>query len=287
VIARCLLMRAQMEFWRGRCAAARGIAEQLRPRASSLRAMLRRQLAIMYGADLVFGSASPDEAEEIIGIGRSLVGNSLFGRITELHLTAIVHAYRDEPAEFDATTTELNRIWEDMGDPAHRFIHGQGLAEALRWLGRFDEANVELWRTKKRLDAQGETSFNATITALLAVVECEQGRDEEAAKLLREAWPMTSEDDFAAHAQCRWTDAWLAAKQGRHAQAITTLDEAVAVLEGSDYLNMHADTYRYRGEVFRLAGDEERAQAAFAHAFEFWDRKGNLAAARTLRARLV
>jgi tetratricopeptide (TPR) repeat protein len=287
VIARCLLMRAQMEFWRGHCAAARTIAEQLRPRASSLRAMLRRQLALMFGSDLVFGSATPDEAGEIIDIGRSLMGDSLMGRITELHLTAIVHAYRDEPAEFDATATELDRIWEDMGDPGHRFIYGQGLAEALRWLGRFDEAKVELGRTKERLDAQGETSFNSTITALLAVIECERGHDEEAAAFLREAWPMTSEDDFAAQAQCRWTDAWLAAKQGRHAEAIATLDEALAVLEGSDYLNMHADTHRYRGEVFRLADDGERAQAAFAHAFELWDRKGNEAAARTLRDRLA
>jgi predicted negative regulator of RcsB-dependent stress response len=285
-IARCQLMRALMEFWRGHCATARSMAAQLHPRASSLRLMLRRQLAFLHSADLIFGAATPDEVDGIVATVRSLMGDSVLGRINELHLIAIAHAYGNEVDGFEESVAEFDRIWHDLGDPAQRYIYGQGQAEALRWLGRLGDAEIQLLKIKERLDARHETSFNATITALLALVACEHGRDDDAARLVREARSMTSDDDFAAQAQCRWTESWLAAKEGRHDEAIATIDDALLVIADSDYLNMHADTHRYRGEVLRLAGDEEAAQAAFAKAFAFWDRKGNVAAARTLRARL-
>ena len=285
VIARTLLMRAQMEFWRGHCYASRAIADELLPRAHSLRAMLRRHVAAIYASDLIFGSAPPDDGGDIIAITRSLMGDSLMGRVFELQLAAIVHAQRDEGAAFDDVLAELDRAWEDMGYPDHRFVHGQGRAEALRWLGRLDDAAEQLRELKAWFDSHGEMSFNATITALLAVVLCERGDDEEATRLVRDARTMAADDDFAAQAQYRWTDAWLAAKDGRHADAIATMDAALAAIEGSDYLNIHADTHRYRGEVLLLAGDDEGARAAFDTALAIWDRKGNLAATRTLRSK--
>lgn len=98
---------------------------------------------------------------------------------------------------------------------------------------------------------------------------------------------MAAPDDFAAHVEVRWTEGWLAALDGRREDALRRMDEAFEYLRGTDYLGTLADTHRYRGEVLLVLGDHESARNAFEEAIGFWDRKGNVTAARRMRERLA
>ncbi|HEX6132102.1 MAG TPA: tetratricopeptide repeat protein, partial [Actinomycetota bacterium] len=171
--------------------------------------------------------------------------------------------------------------------PPHRLFHAQVRVESLRWQERLEEAAAWLREAKAALDDAGETSFNATITALLAIVSFERGLLDDAARLVEEARPLTADDDFAAHVEAAWTRGLLAATDGRHDEARAIFDEAFVRLEGTDYVGMRGETHRYLGDALALAGDAEGARAAYDEALAIWARKGNAASARHLRERLA
>jgi tetratricopeptide (TPR) repeat protein len=282
-----LLTRALTHFWSGDCASARRIGERLLASAPTMRFSLRRSLAHVFASDVYFGPAPASEGDAIVDIVREIMGDSVIGRVVELNARAAVFALRDQTEEFDEAIAEIDRTWEELGNPPHRlFEDAQVRVEALRWQDRLEQAATVLRDAKAVLDDAGESAFNATITALLAVVSFELGQLEDARRLVDEARSLTADDDFAAHVQTAWTRGLLAATDGRHDQARASFDEAFARLEGTDYACMRGETHRYLGDALALAGDAEGARAAYDEALAIWARKGNAASARHLRERL-
>ena len=61
---------------------------------------------------------------------------------------------------------------------------------------------------------------------------------------------------------------------------------AVGHVEGTEFLNLHADALLVLAEVLRLAGRAGEAAAALEEAIELYERKGNVVSAAKARAAL-
>jgi tetratricopeptide (TPR) repeat protein len=135
---------------------------------------------------------------------------------------------------------------------------------------------------KAHLDARHETGNNSTITALLATFLAETGEFDEAWAMTEAARAMSSPDDFGALVPVGWASGLIASASGQHDAALAALDEALALIRETDYLNFHADTLRIRGQVLWAAGRRDEAEASFAEALALFERKGNVASARRM-----
>ena len=76
------------------------------------------------------------------------------------------------------------------------------------------------------------------------------------------------------------------ARRGEPARAEALAREAVAYVEHSDFLPVHAQALMDLAEIRLLAGQPEAATPILTEATRLWEHKGNLvAAARTRRVR--
>jgi class 3 adenylate cyclase/tetratricopeptide (TPR) repeat protein len=129
------------------------------------------------------------------------------------------------------------------------------------------------------LEQLGETVNSAVVAMLLAESLCRQGRFDEAESATetseRLAWP----DDL--HAQVGWRAARAQACAGRgDAQRGEELArEAIALLEGTDDLDLRGDAFIALGKT--LSGSER--EDAYAKAIVLYEAKGNLASAERAR----
>ena len=131
----------------------------------------------------------------------------------------------------------------------------------------------------------GEQGFQATVAALLAHALLDQGRVEEADRLVSLTETTAADDDLASQVLWRGARARVLSRTGAGRQAVEIAEEGVALAEGSDDVNMQADALVDLGEVFIELGHPQDAVASFAEALKRYDAKGNRAAAGRVRAR--
>jgi hypothetical protein len=95
-----------------------------------------------------------------------------------------------------------------------------------------------------------------------------------------------SEDAFT---QMFWRQvrAKVRARGGEHAEAERLAREAVAIGEGTDYLNGQGDAKADLAEVLALGGKPADASAALEQALGCYERKGNRVSAQRMQVRLV
>ena len=275
---------AAFAFWDGRCAECRALTETLLPIAPRLRFNERAWVMQQTGIDTYFGSLSVREGIDIIERMRELVGSSVRGAIgIDISLSGLA-AMQDDRAGFDEAVARIDGAWRELGDPDERHMGLQGRGESLRWLGRNDEAEATLREAKAFLDRSGGTGFNSTVTSILATFVAEDGRIDEAAELIENARPMVAPDDFGATVPLGWASALVASAAGDHETARREIDQALATVSRTDFLNFHADTLRIQGMVLLAAGQEADAAAALDEAAALWEHKENVASLRRIRA---
>jgi predicted negative regulator of RcsB-dependent stress response len=271
-------------FWDGNCAECRALTESLLPIAPRLRFNERAWVMQLCGIDTYFGSLSVRQGLDIIERMRPLVGSSVRGAIgIDIALSGLV-AMQDEGATFDAAVMRIDDAWHELGDPDERHMAMQGRGESLRWLGRNDEAEAVLRDAKAFLDRSGGTGYNSTVTSILATFVAEDGRIDEAAELIENARPMVAADDFGATVPLGWASALVASAAGDHETALREIDQALASVSRTDFLNFHADTLRIQGMVLLAAGRDADAATAFDEAAAMWERKENVASIHRLGA---
>jgi tetratricopeptide (TPR) repeat protein len=119
----------------------------------------------------------------------------------------------------------------------------------------------------------------------LALLCCDQGRWDEAAECLSYGGDIDEPHLFRLEAVLRLAArARLNAHRGELAQALTLARRAVEFTEGTDLLDLRAQTWLALAEVQRTRGATAEADAAVAAALRLYDTKGNVAAAGRLRA---
>ncbi len=125
------------------------------------------------------------------------------------------------------------------------------------------------------------------MAAFLSRVLQARGLTEEAESLARLVAETASEHDLWSQVLHRLTSARLAAGAGRLAEAEELARAAVAILDGTDLLDLHGDALLDLADVLRLAGREQEARETAEAALDLYLRKGNEVAAERARALLA
>ena len=284
-ITACLLATGVYSFWLGRCATSAEISTRLLPRLDELTSTSRGQVLNGLIVNTYFGATPIDEGFSVIELMRGLVGDGFRGRVQCATLAGALYSMADDEEAFEVASIEVDSLladsgrWDDMS-----FMFRQSRGECLARIGRLDEARSWFRDLKVALDDQGEVGFNSTVTGVLATYEALSGQIDQAAVLIQNGYEMSPDDDFGALVPLSWAGALVASARGEHDAALAAIDEGIELISVTDYLVMHADTLRYRGQVLEAAGRREEADVSFDEALAMYERKGDTASARRLRS---
>jgi len=121
----------------------------------------------------------------------------------------------------------------------------------------------------------------------LARALLELGRDDEAQEWLERGRETAPTAEPLPQMLWRQLRAKLLARRGEHAEAEWLAREAVALGEDTDMLDAQGNAHADLAEVLLLAGKPPEAASALEQALERYERKGNLASAQRVKARLT
>ena len=111
-------------------------------------------------------------------------------------------------------------------------------------------------------------------------------RYDEAAVWTHIARKSAGRDDLDAALTTGPVEARILARQGNLNEAERVARETVRLAERTDALSRRADALLALAETLALAGSKEQVEATVNEALVLYERKGNVAAAARLRARL-
>jgi tetratricopeptide (TPR) repeat protein len=137
------------------------------------------------------------------------------------------------------------------------------------------------------LDGAGERSWLSSAACTLAQALYALGRFEEAAGWISSATQLGASDDLLTQILWRQVRGKLLAQEAAHQQAAQFAQEAVAIAESTDMLNVQGDAYSDLAEVFTLGTKIDHAAAAVEQALGLYKRKGNLVMAERSQTRLT
>ena len=175
----------------------------------------------------------------------------------------------------------------------------RGANVQLAVLTGIESANAELWAGKpaaaaelaaegcRELEELGEQAFLSTAAAVHARALYELDRLDDAAAWARRAAELGASDDLFTQIPWRQTNAKVLGRRGQLAWAEQLAHEAVAIAEGTDYIDGQGDAYADLAVVLALARKPAEAAAALEQALERYERKGNLVSAQRTRDRLA
>jgi class 3 adenylate cyclase/predicted ATPase len=147
-------------------------------------------------------------------------------------------------------------------------------------------ARAELSRDRAALEALGELQLRATVTALLASLEADNGALDDAERLADEARDIAEEDDVDAQAAWRIAKARVLAERGDHGPADELSVAAVELLRPNDSGVLLADALMQRAAVLARADRDGEAAALREEAVRRYVRKGDRVSADRARSLL-
>jgi tetratricopeptide (TPR) repeat protein len=134
------------------------------------------------------------------------------------------------------------------------------------------------------LAAMGETGVRSSVLTMLAHVEYEEGRLEDAQRYADLAASLTQPDDLSAEVLVRTARARVLAQRGDWATAEAMAREAVALAAESDWICLHGDALLDLAAVQHGAGKRVSAVASAEVALRLYRQKGDLASGDRARA---
>jgi tetratricopeptide (TPR) repeat protein len=135
-----------------------------------------------------------------------------------------------------------------------------------------------------QLTEMGEKALLGTMAAMLARALADQGRDDEAWRLVDTVDEVASPDDLAVEIERRTLRALLLARRGDTETADRLSSEAVTIAASTDWLDERGEVLLTRGRILRAYDRPDEASRAFHRAFELFSRKGNVVSAQRARA---
>jgi len=263
---------ALLSYSNGRCAEAAEQAERAlaHARRTDDAAEVART-ADLYCSALVYG---PEPAASATDRCRRLLAEGTPGRVLQAAVASALAYLAAMQASFDEAHEQAARaagIYEELGLPLLRAGLAQVIAAIELLAGDLHAAERELRLGRDVFTEAGATPLAGHLSASLARVILEDGRLDEAAGLIDVAKSSVDERDLGGVVETRLAAARLAELRARPDEAASLGDEALARLEGTDTIRL-ADALAARGRL------EE--------ALELHERKGNIAAAGLVTARV-
>jgi len=193
------------------------------------------------------------------------------------HLNARLGAF-DEAREFAA---RCRAFYRDTGQQGYFDFMAEVSSDVETVAGDPAAAERVLREGYDALTALSEE--NPTLAALLARSICSQGRWDDAEPLATFA---ASREGSVFGAMAKGSLARVRAHLGRVDEAELLVQEAVAELEGTDFLTDRADVLTDAADVFLLAGRADDAADALALALTLYEQKGDVVTPPRIQAML-
>ncbi|CAN5619664.1 AAA family ATPase [soil metagenome] len=261
-------------YYLGDTEACREIMLELVPGASELPFPERREIAINLAVTCYFGPTPPEPALRLVEEAYELVSGSPLSSADLATSRTGLFAMMGLAHESRAEARRVSELWDEVASPGERVTTYQILGEAERFLGRSDLAEQLFRQGVEQLDSRGETGFNSTMTALLALALCDRGEFGEANELVARSRELGAEDDFATQSAWRMAQARVLSHRGEYDAAVSLADEAVAIVATTDYIAWQGEAHEVRGNALLAAGRRDDARAAFAESLALYERKG-------------
>ena len=227
-----------------------------------------------YLIGMTLGSMPVREASERLDALEAQAGSAPAERAWIVLERAYIRSAR---GDFDGARLEMSHasdLFEELGQRVWlsglRQIAGMVEMEA----GRIADAETDYRDGYQMLRAIGEQGFFSTVAALLADTVARQGRLDEGAALVLESRSATAPDDAASQALWRMAQARVEAGRGRWPDAVTLLDEAMEVLEKTDFVEMRGHALFQLAESYAGRGDRDAAAAAARRSLDAFRAKG-------------
>jgi class 3 adenylate cyclase len=219
----------------------------------------------------------PDPLDELFAYAEQLTEP---GHRRLLTLLARAHAMR---GDFTAARRLIGQdiaAFEEVGS-AFAAVQSAGEGFAIIELLAGDLAAAERYLTEsfQALTDAGETGHRSSVAARLAGAVSAQGRHEAAERLTHVSEETASPDDYLSQILWRATRGRVLAGQGRIGEGERFAREAVAIAEGTDDVNLRADTLVALAEV-----RPDEAAVLIEGALRLYDEKGNIVSAEKARA---
>ncbi|HEX6701768.1 MAG TPA: adenylate/guanylate cyclase domain-containing protein [Gaiellaceae bacterium] len=225
------------------------------------------------------GVTGPAPVEEALARCAHLLAEAREARGTAAMMNAYAGVLQAMRGRFDEARAHVARsqtILEELG----RRVTAAGVcyfAARVELLADETASAEEIVRgALEKLDALGETMNSAVLATLLAEALCRQGRFDEALPLTEtselNAWP----DDLRAQVGWRTARAKALAGRGDHARAELLARDALALLEGTDDLDLRGDALVTLAATLSAQEQADAAGQALREALELYAAKGNL-----------
>jgi hypothetical protein len=152
--------------------------------------------------------------------------------------------------------------------------------------GDFDAAARDLESGMRILQGMGETGVLSTLAALHANALYRLGRRDEMEASISLARETGAPTDIATQAEWRCAAAMAAADDGRSDEAARLIHEAVEMVEPTDFSELRADAFEALAHVEDRVGRPDAWRQALERALGEHEGKGNLVSAERVRGLL-
>jgi class 3 adenylate cyclase/tetratricopeptide (TPR) repeat protein len=173
---------------------------------------------------------------------------------------------------------EAGAVLEELGQVVSRQSARMTVAYPLLYTGEVGRAEEQLRIANERLRKVDERGFLSTISALLALALCAQGRYEEAGAFSRESEEIGAPDDLTTQASWRAARAQILAERGEADAAIAVGREGVALIDSTDMTTDRTTAHVGLGSAFAILGRRDEARGSFERGAELLSEKGALGA---------
>jgi ATP/maltotriose-dependent transcriptional regulator MalT len=146
--------------------------------------------------------------------------------------------------------------------------------------GELAAAERELRLGWEGLGELGEVGIRATMGSLLAEALALQGRLDEAEQIVRESERIGVEDDFVTVAEVLFVRGLIASRRGDHAEGIDLARRALATVDDSEYVPLHADFRIGLAGLLLAAGRGGEAEGLLREAVALAEAKADVFFAR-------
>jgi len=274
----------------------RGFAWSIRCRYADMLAALEQALLLLEGEDpesqllrrdvesgicfaMAMGpTAAPEAIARIAQIGTAGESNVLNSRLAAPLLAM--------QGDFDEARTRVRAAIAYLDERGLRASRGSaaldfGTVEALA--GDLEAGQRMFAEGIAILQSIGATGVASTLAAERATVLYRLHRIDEMNEAIQLARDNGSPTDIATQGEWRLAAAMWAADEGRMAEAQWLIDEAVALVEPTDFLELRGRVFEAQAHVEARAGRIEGWHSALGRALAERERKGNLVDATRIR----
>jgi tetratricopeptide (TPR) repeat protein len=228
---------------------------------------------------LVYGPRPADEALQTLDALLSDDPNP-WARLGRSRLPAMLGRFDEAWATAHEATRRLRELTGEEAGGGYAMVEIAMLAGDHEAAARYGRMYCN-W-----LEERGHRGMLSTYAPMLGRSLCRLGQYGEAETLAQLGRELGYEQDLTTQAVWRQVQALVCSQRGEHAEAVRLAQEAVAIAERTDALNMQGDALCDLAEVLERTGREQEAAAVLEQALERYQRKRNLPMVAQVRQRL-